>query len=118
MKLDTTHIDTLPTLEAENYLRQHGYKIETKAIRVIESDSNADKAYLAKHIRTTAIPFDEADVAADTFETVLCSCPACRFQSLPDLNDRSMASFSPCKHALVFREEKAKQDEQQMELVE
>jgi len=116
MKLDTSHLDTLPTLEAENYLRQNGYKIEVNGIRIVESDSDADKAYIAKRIETTAVPFEEADVAADTFETVLCSCPACRFQSLPDLSTRSMAAFSPCKHALAFREERAKEDEQQVTL--
>jgi len=116
MKLDTSHLDTLPTLEAENYLRQNGYKIEVNGIRIVESDSDADKCYVAKRIETTAVPFEEADIAADTFETVLCSCPACRFQSLPDLSSQSMAAFSPCKHALAFREERAKEDEQQVTL--
>jgi len=116
MKLDTSHLDSLPTLEAENYLRQNGYKVDVNGIRIVESDSDADKAYIAKRVETTAVPFEEADVAADTFETVLCSCPACRFQSLPDLSTRSMAAFSPCKHALAFREERAKEDEQQVTL--
>lgn len=116
MKLDTSHLDSLPTLEAENYLRQNGYKIDVNGIRVVESDSDADKAYIAKRIETTAVPFEDADVAADTFETVLCSCPACRFQSLPDLSSQSMASFSPCKHATAFREERAKQDKDQLTL--
>ena len=116
MKLDTSHLDSLPTLEAENYLRQNGYKIDVNGIRVVESDSDADKCYIAKRIETTAVPFKDADVAADTFETVLCSCPACRFQSLPDLSSQSMASFSPCKHATAFREERAKQDKDQLTL--
>jgi len=116
MKLDTSHLDSLPTLEAENYLRQNGYKIDVNGIRAVESDSDADKCYVAKRIETTAVPFEDADVAADTFETVLCSCPACRFQSLPDLSSRSMAAFSPCKHATAFREERAKQDQDQLTL--
>ncbi len=116
MKLDTSHLDALPTLEAENYLRQNGYKLEVKGVRIVESDSDADKAYVAKRIETTAVPFKEADIAADSFETVLCSCPACRFQSLPDLSTQNMASFSPCKHATVFREERAKQDDEQQTL--
>ena len=116
MKIDTSHVEAMPTLEVESYLRQHGYKVETNGIRIVQSDSNADKAYIAKRIETTAVPFEEADVTADSFETVICSCPACRFQSMPDLSSKPFAKFRPCKHAQVFREERAKQDDNQATL--
>lgn len=116
MKLDTSHLDRLPVLEVETTLRTYGYKTDVKAVRIVESESDADRAYVVKRVETTAVPFEEADIAQDTFETVLCSCPACRFQSLPDLSQEPMAKYSPCKHAQVFREERAKADENQATL--
>ena len=117
MKLYTEHLEATPTLGVTEWLDQQGYNVEVLDTRIVESESS-DKCYVVQRIETTKVPFERADVAADQIELVVCSCDSCRYQSFANVDvEQSLGGFSSCKHSKVYREEKAKQDDNQIQLV-
>ena len=117
MKLYPEHIAKEPTLEVCEELDQHGYPVDVLETRIASSESS-DKCYIVQRIQTTTVPFERADVAADETELVVCSCPSGMFHSFENVKlDTSLSGYSACKHAGVFREQRAKQDDQQGTLI-
>jgi len=117
MKLYKEHLEATPTLGVTEWLDQQGYNAEVLNTRIVESESS-DKCYVVQRIETTKVPFARADVAADQIELVVCSCDSCRYHSFENVDvDQSLGGFSSCKHSRVFREEKAKADDNQVQLL-
>ena len=101
-------------------LKEWNYRPEYIESKVVPSSSE-DHAYLVSKISVLAQPFPDADIAADRFQTYLCSCPAFYFQESNGLetNETHPTDIGKCKHVLAaFKHERAKQDENQSELTQ
>jgi hypothetical protein len=117
MKLYEEHLEATPTLGVTEWLDQQGYNVEVLDTRIVPSESS-DKCYVVQRIETTKVPFARADVAADSIELVVCSCDSCRYHSFENVDvEQSLGGFSSCKHSRVFREAKAKADDNQVQLL-
>lgn len=117
MKLYSEHVKEPPELDATEWLDQHGYNVEVKETRVVQSDSNPDKCYIVQKVETTQVPFERADVVADGVELTLCSCDGCRYHSFESVDvEQSLKGYDSCKHSRVFREERAQGDESQTQI--
>ena len=117
MELYNEHLATEPELECIEWLDQHGYNVEITDTRIVESESS-NKCYVVQRIETTKVPFARADVAADQIELVVCSCDSCRYHSFENVDvEQSLGGFSSCKHSRVFREKRAENDEDQVQLL-
>lgn len=101
------------------YLRSEGYKIDgVNTVKVIQSESNPDKAYLLVEIETYAYPMDsdKLDLVADKMSLKCCSCWSYRSNS-NDVSEEEVKPGGTCKHIeRTFRTEKAKSDPNQEQL--
>ena len=121
--LNTKHIveDEIIT-ESESYLNEHGYKTDDKRYYTVVNHKPDDKdsGHLIKVVETTAVPFDDADLVADTVEVYICSCSSYRYgKGIDDLEDRRTLEWHTCKHCDALSDLKAKraeQDDNQTEL--
>ena len=102
----------------QTYKRAPIVLVKGEGARVWDSEG---RAYLVSKISVLSQPFPDADIAADRFQTYLCSCPAFYFQESNGLetNETHPTDIGKCKHVLAaFKHERAKQDENQSELIE
>lgn len=66
--------------------------------KVIGSESS-DQAYLVSKVETLTVPFESADVSADTTTVWLCGCPSFHYHSSAGIEvDMNPADIEPCKH--------------------
>jgi hypothetical protein len=126
MKLDNDNLITRVNENGElvqepsyiEYLRNNGYTIEAiQETRIIQSESDREKAYMVVKIETYLYPSDheKLDVAQHRTELVVCSCWAWRSNS-NDVAEGEKPGGS-CKHCdSAFKVERAKNDNQQREL--
>ena len=90
--------------------------------KAVVSESNQQKAYHLRQVKVLEFPIERADVAVDRTEIWLCSCGDFVYRKWPfnDLRpDRKLSKqVDSCKHIRqTVREEKAKVDDSQIELV-
>jgi hypothetical protein len=117
MKLYPDHVKSVPELDATNWLSRNGYNVDIQDTRIVQSESDPEKAYVVQKVETTKVPFERADCVADAISIILCSCDSCRYQSFDSVDvEQSLSGFETCKHSRVYREENARQDESQAQL--
>jgi hypothetical protein len=117
MKLYPDHVKSAPELDATNWLSRNGYNVDIQDTRIVQSDSDPEKAYVVQKVETTKVPFERADCVADGVTLILCSCDGCRYHSFDSVDvEQSLSGYSACKHSRVYREENARQDESQAQL--
>jgi len=100
--------------ESETYLAEHGYQVDTGGFWSVvnHKTDDDDSGHIIKAGETTAVPFDDADVVADSIEIYLCSCGAYRYQQgVADLDERDTLEWESCKHIDKVPEYKAKRAE-------
>jgi len=105
--------DTIIT-ESESYLNEHGYKTDDKRYYSVvnKKQDDEDSGHLIKVVETTAVPFDDADLVADTVEVYICSCASYRYgKGIEDLEDRRTLEWKACKHVDALAERKAQRAE-------
>jgi hypothetical protein len=105
------------------YLRSHGYHINgVHDVTHVESDSR-DMEHMVCRIDTHELPFghDDLDAVADEITIPVCSCEDYQYNQSVDVGEDSLRERSPglCRHlTAAFREERARQDDQQNTLTE
>jgi len=101
-------LDRLKDLEARDM------RPEVETVRIVESSSN-DYAYLVAKVEVLDVPFDQADVVSDRVEIIACSCSDWYFNKSAGIEtgEKRPSEVAPCKHATVYRTEKAKSDQHQ-----
>jgi DNA-binding transcriptional MerR regulator len=101
------------------FLASQGYTIEEiKEAHSVPSESDNGKAYLVVKVATYRYPKDDSrlDLVEDKIELTCCSCWSYR-QNSNDVRDGELPG-GDCKHVRkAFREKRAKQDQQQEELL-
>jgi hypothetical protein len=84
--------------------------------RVVESSSD-DHAYLVSRVECLPEPFDPdtTDSASDRIAIIVCSCPGHYYHCSGGFEDgeNPPTGWGECRHASVFREVRAKQDDKQ-----
>jgi len=112
---NTEHIveDEIIT-ESESYLNEHGYKTDDKRYYTVvnKKQDEPDSGHLIKVVETTAVPFDDADLVADSVEVYICSCASYRYgKGIEDLEDRRTLEWRGCKHVNALADRKAERAE-------
>jgi len=120
--IDTEYIKNIDVLmESEDYLNKNGYNTDLVGYHsVVNHKPDADDSgYIIKVVETTVVPFQEADVVADSTEIAICSCASYRYgKGVDDLEDSDRLDVTPCKHCEAFNKSlKAANDESQEELL-
>lgn len=105
--------------ERFDQLKDRNLRPEYLDHKVVGSESS-DHAYLVSKVETLTVPFENADIAADTAEIILCSCDQHYYRCSAGLEvDMNPEEVQHCKHCRsAFRAEKAKADANQQKLVE
>lgn len=119
--LDTSRVvESEFITESETYLNEQGYQTDTVGYYCVvnQKPEESNSGYIVKEVKTTAVPFEQADVVEDTIRIYLCSCPAYRYQEgIRDLSERRTLEYDSCKHVeACSKVEKAKVDDTQTEL--
>ena len=116
MKLYADHLQSIPTLDVERVLEEHGYPVDVLETHIVPS-SDGERAYTVKKLQTTAVPLERADAVEDETTTWICSCDDYRFRRAVDTADKTVGDTTPCKHIKqVARAEQAQADDQQAAL--
>jgi hypothetical protein len=132
MSLDTPENQTVEVVQSEKggvitveqefiaYLRSNGYPINgVSTPKVVRSESDGEKDYFVCKVGTHKYPKDhpELDLVAHGVEIPVCTCWSWRSNSA-DLEEEQPTECGGCKHVQeVYREEKAKADDNQVQLV-
>lgn len=105
------------TIDRIQELEHRDHRPEIEEIKTVPSESQ-DHAYLVMRVSVLDVPFAKADIAEDRIETHVCSCPAFQFQESAGIESGELkpSEMGKCKHCTVYREERAKQDENQTQL--
>jgi hypothetical protein len=102
------------------YLRSHGYSIKSlDRFDTAPSESEEDEGHVVVKITTYAYPdgHEKLDLVAHEIQIPVCDCWSYR-QNSNDVSENDVQPGGSCKHTRdVFREEKAKKDEQQETLL-
>jgi len=129
MKLYTEHMEQRSTDEGivmepdyAGFLRSQNYAVNGLTdIHTVHSESD-DRAYLVAKIETLALPnhHPELDLVANQIELPVCSCDDWRYNQSVDISESGVhpPACGTCKHIRsAYKEERAKADNQQVELV-
>jgi len=107
--------------EYVKYLRSQGYQIkELQEVHTVPSESTDDAGHVVVRITTYARPkgHPDLDLVADEIDLEICDCWSYR-QNSNDVAESDVQPGGDCKHTRdVFREQRAKEDESQTELIE
>jgi len=102
------------------YLRSQNYQVTgVTELTTVGSDSDPEKEYLVCKVGTHKYPKDhpELDLVAHDVAIPVCTCWAWRNESA-DLEEEQPTECGGCKHTIsVYREEKAKADDNQVQLL-